>query len=300
MSYSHCQQPSTFEIWPAMEQREEESVPQRQHSEIPSPTKSPSQYLTMSQVPQLGDNNDGPILLHPPYPERRRTSLRMSESRLREDDARVQAASGPGPIRNTRHSSQPLLKRSHRTLTAAKQTDLTVRFADSIPTPPLLIPSPATASPIVPSPPINRMTPVTAGSPLTNSNIPQIRRSAMAIPRQPYILRVDSHYDPDTKMMTVAFEMPGVKKGDVSVTLTTCNYNRVRQLIVTGRSYPAFPSVELYDAGIDSSSTIRERKYGEFTRTIAVPAETKVRTHSFLFILFLVSLFRNPSFRCFP
>lgn len=68
--------------------------------------------------------------------------------------------------------------------------------------------------------------------------------------------------------MTAHLELPGLKQRDLSITLSTCVYNRVRQVVVAGRSKRT-----LSEAGY----AIKERKFGEFRRTFAVPAETQVR-----------------------
>lgn len=83
-----------------------------------------------------------------------------------------------------------------------------------------------------------------------------------------FIIRADVHYDADNKLLTVQLELPGLKKRDLSITLSTCVYNRVRQVVIAGRSKPMLP---------ETGYTIRERKFGEFSRTFAVPPETSVR-----------------------
>lgn len=82
------------------------------------------------------------------------------------------------------------------------------------------------------------------------------------------LIRTDVHCDVESNTMTVMLELPGVKKADLSLSLGTCPYSRVRQLTVRGRSGPTFT---------DEGYTVRERKYGEFKRVLVVPPETKVR-----------------------
>uniref|UniRef100_A0A0W0EZR7 SHSP domain-containing protein n=1 Tax=Moniliophthora roreri TaxID=221103 RepID=A0A0W0EZR7_MONRR len=129
-----------------------------------------------------------------------------------------------------------------------------------------------------------------------------------------YIIRSDIQYDPQTHVLTASMELPGVKKTQLSVTLSTCLINRVKQVVVSGRTSPVFPpptsSVHFNVGGdpatgsslagvrdgsgaVTSSSgggggavsehdgtqlqhNVRERRYGEFTRTLPVPAETKL------------------------
>src|ERR1700691_4397003 len=82
-----------------------------------------------------------------------------------------------------------------------------------------------------------------------------------------FIIRADVHYDTESKLLTAHLELPGLKKRDLSITLSTCVYNRVRQVVIAGRSKPTLPEV---------GYAIKERKFGEFSRTFAVPPETKV------------------------
>jgi HSP20 family molecular chaperone IbpA len=94
-------------------------------------------------------------------------------------------------------------------------------------------------------------------------------------PRKRYIIRTDSNYDPESKVLTAMLELPGVKKADVRVTVSTCYYNGVRQITVSGHTNPVFPMPPEGGLGVDL--TVRERKFGEFTRTFPVPSDIKVR-----------------------
>ncbi|TDL24437.1 hypothetical protein BD410DRAFT_719224 [Rickenella mellea] len=84
-------------------------------------------------------------------------------------------------------------------------------------------------------------------------------------PSRNYMIRTDVHYAPETNLLTAMFEIPGVKKADLSVSLRVCPYSRVKRLRVTGKSQPAFA---------DHGYSLRERKYGSFQRDIIVPQET--------------------------
>ncbi|KAJ6556599.1 hypothetical protein DFH09DRAFT_1164813 [Mycena vulgaris] len=100
-----------------------------------------------------------------------------------------------------------------------------------------------------------------------------------------YIIRADTHYDPGTRILTALLELPGMKKHDLSITLATTLFNRVRQVTINGQSRAPFaPAV----------TALRERKYGRFTRAFPVPADTRVRT-SPAFPLSLTRLFRMPT-----
>lgn len=84
-----------------------------------------------------------------------------------------------------------------------------------------------------------------------------------------FIIRTDVHYDAEKNVLTAHLELPGLKKRDLSITLSTCVYNRVRQLLIAGRLKPTLP---------EAGYAIKERKFGEFSRTLAVPYDTKVGT----------------------
>ncbi|KAJ7068593.1 hypothetical protein C8F01DRAFT_1118658 [Mycena amicta] len=83
-----------------------------------------------------------------------------------------------------------------------------------------------------------------------------------------YLIRADTHYDPATRVITALLEVPGVKKHDLTITLATTLFNRLRQVTVQGRSHAPFPPSA-------SASAIRERKYGLFTRNFPVPLDTR-------------------------
>jgi HSP20 family molecular chaperone IbpA len=70
-------------------------------------------------------------------------------------------------------------------------------------------------------------------------------------------------FDAGNRLLTATLELPGMRRENLRVRLATCPYARVKQLTVTGRSRPVVP--EGGDAYV-----LRERKYGEFTRTIIV------------------------------
>jgi HSP20 family molecular chaperone IbpA len=89
-----------------------------------------------------------------------------------------------------------------------------------------------------------------------------------------FVIRTDLHFDEAGGQMTALLELPGVKKADLTLTLSTCPYTRARQLTVAGRCLPA------WDEGARGWA-VRERKYGHFSRMIAVPPDTRVRALSF-------------------
>lgn len=143
---------------------------------------------------------------------------------------------------------------------------------------------------------------------LPQQQLPAHAPAARPAPRpRSYIIRMDTHYDPDTHLLTAVLEVPGVRREHLSVRLSTCSYNRVRQITVSGAVFPPFSDVvsplivnpaaaELgapTGASSEFSSTnvsVRERKYGPCQRVIPVPSDLKVRTISFLSVSSLHSL----------
>lgn len=79
----------------------------------------------------------------------------------------------------------------------------------------------------------------------------------------------DTDIDDSTNILTVVLELPGVRPSDISIQLATDIHTKVRQLSITGTSRPAFPEGRVH--------TVRERKYGKFSRHISVPLDTQVR-----------------------
>lgn len=65
---------------------------------------------------------------------------------------------------------------------------------------------------------------------------PTARHEARGEARRLFLLRTDSHYDPEAKKFVAMLEVPGVRKADVRVTLSTCPWNRVKQITVSGTS----------------------------------------------------------------
>lgn len=137
------------------------------------------------------------------------------------------------------------------------------------------------------------------------SPLPAQMHASPQIPHKPaarYLIRMDTEYDPGAQTLTVVMEVPGVRREDLSVRLSTCAYNRVRQITVSGVVHPPFkPLVAPLITGqhvsaaaasaneLASNVSVRERKYGVCQRTLPVPTELKVRTFPFT----------SPSFFCF-
>jgi len=63
------------------------------------------------------------------------------------------------------------------------------------------------------------------------------------------------------------FEIPGVKKSDITVTMARCPYSRVKQVTVKGIAKSILPE----DDTAAGFFTTRERHQGEFKRTLVLP-----------------------------
>lgn len=119
---------------------------------------------------------------------------------------------------------------------------------------------------------------------------------------------MDTHYDAESHLLTAVLEVPGVKREGLSVRLSTCAYNRVRQITVSGVVLPPFgfpfPGSSLsqlpisgsqmplssqhltptptsaalgaFEIAGSSAPCVRERKYGLCQRVIPVPTELKL------------------------
>ena len=92
-----------------------------------------------------------------------------------------------------------------------------------------------------------------------------------AVVERNYAIRADVFYDKDANLMKAMLELPGLKKSDLKITLSRCPYTCVKQLTVSGKSKPVFPDVGL---------AVKERRFGKFYRTMAVPSDTTVRLPS--------------------
>jgi HSP20 family molecular chaperone IbpA len=128
---------------------------------------------------------------------------------------------------------------------------------------------------------------------------PQPQQQAQQPQRRKYIIRTDGNYQPETGILTLMLELPGVDRRDVRVTLATNRCTRVRYLKVYGVVDPVLPPPKGEDMDMYPETVIRERKFGEFSRSFVVPAHLKVR-HIF-FLVFRMSpsyLPVSPLFNC--
>lgn len=75
---------------------------------------------------------------------------------------------------------------------------------------------------------------------------------------------MDVHENKDTNTVTATFELPGLKSEDVSIEV------KQNRLTVTGEFHKA-------ESHEEEGYTIRERRRGNFSRTIQLPVGVKVR-----------------------
>lgn len=80
------------------------------------------------------------------------------------------------------------------------------------------------------------------------------------------LITADAHFDQDNNLLTATFELPGMKRDDLQVSLNVCPYSRSRQIHIQASNRPAVPH---------SPTTVYERKYGNLWRSLNVPIETK-------------------------
>ena len=281
------QVPQTYEPHPII-QLEEQPLPEPDHI---LPSHQRHEHSSHSYSVQLGSegrsesSNHGEVKSHHGDASRHSTSPAGSSSMpiRRPKRPRVQTAH---PYRRS-PSTAPANTATTATTTVRTREQQHVRFAS----PPVVtsassrslrtvgpsVPTTSTASSIIarcalihrfvsgfPIPRrhnISRNTSPTTGAATPSQEAPPTRR---------FIITSDVYFDVDSKVLSAMLELPGVKKADLSIKLSTCFYNRVKQVTVSGQSKPAFPED-------GNRCKVRERKYGEFTRTFAVPQDTQVR-----------------------
>ena len=100
-------------------------------------------------------------------------------------------------------------------------------------------------------------------------------------PSKVYSIRTDIQFNVDSNSMVAMLELPGLKHGEISVTLATEPYTHARQITIAGRSRPPFAE----PAPEERERTKRERKFGEFLRRLHVPPHTQVRPQFFIIAL---------------
>jgi len=84
-------------------------------------------------------------------------------------------------------------------------------------------------------------------------------------PNTTFIPRADYFFCSESRVSTALFELPGVKKNDLKIELSTCQ-NAVKQVSISGEARQPLP---------DGIIALKERKYGKFRRVLPVHHDTK-------------------------
>ncbi|THH06265.1 hypothetical protein EW146_g9665 [Bondarzewia mesenterica] len=121
---------------------------------------------------------------------------------------------------------------------------------------------------------LSRMSPPTIVPSMSRSTLVPIERPPQES-KTVYSLRGDIHYSLTTNTMTAVFELPGLNRTEVNITLASCRFTKVKQLTISGRTTPPFSGNEQEERE-GRSFVKRERKYGPFLRRLHVPPETQV------------------------
>ncbi|KAF8901952.1 hypothetical protein CPB85DRAFT_1322472 [Mucidula mucida] len=282
--YSTPPTPRDFPQWEVLDQQQHQ--PQAQGSQLPqqdvlqpsplTPSHTPlyAQHLQLDQQEQFVPSQASPVddleirlhpLSQPPVvhdssaeasSSRGGPTLRTSPPRTRAQQrmhpyTRPETAAG-GPSSNTR-------QRQHQQ--QQRHTQSPIRFIQQLPPPP-----------IITRPTTRRSSPLASTS--------ATREQAHPLPQAPssrlLAIRLDWRYDPVAQTLTAYLEMPGVKREDIRVTLSTCFYNRTKQVTVTASRLPPFPgAVSSRDAIPGREFFWIEGKYGECRRSLTVSAECK-------------------------
>ena len=126
--------------------------------------------------------------------------------------------------------------------------------------------------------------------------------------RRPLNITSDMHYSQSSNILHALLELPGVKKKDVQIKLSTCYFNHVKFVSVQAESVPVFDLPGAVESGTGASGggsgdqaqaqvtssaakpaqtssrispDLRERRFGLLRRVIQVPSTTKVRISHF-------------------
>jgi len=79
---------------------------------------------------------------------------------------------------------------------------------------------------------------------------------------------MDLHEDSDKKIVSATFELPGLKKEDVSIDVAN------NRLTISGES-------KISDKHKEAGYVVKERRYGKFSRTLNLPPGVKVSRPTF-------------------
>lgn len=137
---------------------------------------------------------------------------------------------------------------------------------------------------------------------------PPTRPTHPPAPRVRIAARTDTIYDRTAGVLTSVIELPGVRKNanDVNVYLSTCPWNRARQVTVKAIKRPPVGLELLENAPFgednwqDNYSVRRESRYGEYYRSFVVPQNTQVSIHIPCSIALCVSILPSYLSLCHP
>jgi HSP20 family molecular chaperone IbpA len=139
-------------------------------------------------------------------------------------------------------------------------------------------------------------------SPVASRSYPE--HSMISQPNGPASLSIqsiptDMEYIAERRVLTAVLEVPGVSTEDLDIDIRTIRWSRTTVLTVTANKKPYFPSIQslaqtaskaasyaqnfLRASGTcvsreeeSSQMSVRERKYGQFSKEIPVPESTRV------------------------
>ncbi|KAG7441337.1 uncharacterized protein BT62DRAFT_937252 [Guyanagaster necrorhizus] len=167
------------------------------------------------------------------------------------------------PPRSREHRAHPYVRPGSAAGPSQNQ-DPVIRFV-----PPILAPVRAPTGPPTPQRP--RSSPVSVGSRERTSTSLLLSQASRTL-----FIRFDWRYDPETTTITAHFELPGVKREDISIRLWTCFYNHSRQVTVYATRHAPFPGATTSrDPAPGSEIFWIEGKYGQCKRSIVVSPDCK-------------------------
>ncbi|KAF7301953.1 hypothetical protein MIND_00761400 [Mycena indigotica] len=246
------------------------------------------QQLVPTQRPQRGQFDMAPVRLHPPVAGRS-PPIEIKPVLLQVDTS-VRQTSRANTRPPHQHNFHPYQRPSSAAARREMEAHQHIRFASQASTPQAhpgsAAQSPAPGRQTFTTSPLSEFTPL-AQQGSSSSFVPNsphgalqdqesVMHSFVANPTpatateapKRYLIRADTNYDPLTRILTATLEVPGVRKDDLTIKLATTPFNRLRQLVVLGHSYPPF-------APTTSPSALRERKYGMFSRHLPVASDTR-------------------------
>ncbi|KAK0191957.1 hypothetical protein F5146DRAFT_1037747 [Armillaria mellea] len=167
------------------------------------------------------------------------------------------------PPRSREHRVHPYARPGSASSPSENQGPI-IRFV-----PPILPPARVPTAPPTPQHLRSDSSPASVGSRERTSLL-------LSLASRTLVIRNDWRYDPETTTITAYFELPGVKREDISIRLWTCFYNHSRQVTVYATRHAPFPgAVTSHDPGPGSDIYWIEGKYGRCKRSIVVSPDCK-------------------------